>query len=84
VSDSWDEKYDRNKDKAKEAFEDNAQQRKPSLSPDMEAALGGLKDRRRGPEDRRIRNEHQEARRQGDRSVLDVLRGVDAKNQDHQ
>ena len=51
MSDSWDEKYDRNKDKAKEAFEDNAQQRGPSVSNDMEAALDGLRDRRRGPED---------------------------------
>jgi hypothetical protein len=79
MSDSWDEKHARNKGKAKDAFEQESQKKEPDLSASMKAALDGLRDRRRGPADRREQDLHASARKMDKRSVLDVLRGAEAK-----
>ncbi len=46
MSKTWDEKYARNKDKAKDAFGEAAPKREPDFSEVMKRALDDMKDRR--------------------------------------
>lgn len=78
MSDSWDEKHDRNKGIAKAAFDEKATEREAQFSEHMRAALDGLNDRREGPADRRQHDVHAEARKKrtmDGRTALEVLKG---------
>lgn len=71
----WDDGYNRNKGKAKSGFEEAGRALPSEHNSALEQALAGLKDRRRGPVDRREVDLHKAAKAQGDREAMAILSG---------